>query len=132
MKMRRVHAVWLGSAVLASGALFHTTGFPAIPASPPITDAATFYQAALRPLWLFASLHWLLIAMVCVLVTRSSTGAARTILLCCGFTVLIEAAVLYWFIGPFIGVWLLAAAGVAITIAALVKSLPTTAKFERD
>ena len=125
--MARLNAVWLGSALLAITALFHLTGFSAIPASPPIKDASTFYEAVLRPLWIFASVHWLLIAMVCVLASRSRSGAPRMVLVCCGGGVLIDAAVLYWFIGSFIGVWLLAAAGVAMLIAAWGNAWPTKA-----
>lgn len=132
MTLRWVYAVWLGSALLAITALVHLTGFPAIPASPPITDASTFYEAVLRPLWLFASIHWLLIATVCVLVVRSPWGAARIVLRCCGGFVLVDSAVLYWFIGPFVGVWLLAVAGAALMVATPGRSRPTTANSERD
>ena len=130
--MRRIYAVWLGSALLAITALFHLSGFLAIPASPPITDASTFYEAVLRPLWLFASMHWLLIASVCVFVAKSPLVAARIVLPCCGCVVLVDEAVLYWFIGSFIGVWLLAAAGVAMMVAAFGNTSPTKANPERN
>lgn len=132
MKMRRTYAVRLGSALLAITALVHLTGFLALPDSSPITDTSTFYQAALRPLWLFATMHWLLIATVCGLLARSPVGAVRIVLTCCGGIVLIDAAALYWFIGPFIGVWLLAAAGVAMMVGAFGKTSPTDAKSMRD
>lgn len=130
--VRRAYAAWLGSALLAITALVHLTGFPAIPVSAPITDASTFYEAALRPLWLFASIHWLLIATICVLAARSRLGAARTVLLCCGGVVVVDAAVLYWFIGSFVGVWLLAAAGVAMMVATTGSSSLTQVNSERD
>lgn len=132
MKTRLIYAVWIGSALLAITALVHLIGFLAMPASPPITDASTFYESVLRPLWLFASMHWLLIATVCLLVARWPLGAARIVLLCCGCVVLIDAAVLYWFIGPFIGVWLLAAAGVAMLVVPFGKSSLTKAISVRD
>ncbi len=132
MKMRRTYAVWLGSALLTITALVHLTGFLAIPPSLPITDASTFYEAVLRPLWLFASIHWLLLAAVCVLLTTSPFGAARIVMLCCGGVILVDAAVLYWFIGPFIGVWLLLAAGVAMLVAAFGSTSPKKAKSARD
>lgn len=132
MTLRRAYAAWLGSALLTITALVHLTGFSAIPASPPITDAPTFYEAVLRPLWLFASIHWLLIATVCVLAASSARGARRIVLLCCGGVILVDSVVLYWFIGPFIGVWLLAAAGVALMVATMENSSLTQVNFERD
>lgn len=132
MTLRRVYAVWVGSALLAITALVHLTGFPAMPASPPITDASTFYEAVLRPLWLFASAHWLLIATVCMFAARSPWGAARIVLLACGGVVLVDAVVLYWFIGPFMGVWLLAAAGVAMMVATIGNSSLTQVNSEQD
>lgn len=90
MKMRRTYAVRLGSALLAITALVHLTGFLALPDSSPITDTSTFYQAALRPLWLFATMHWLLIATVCALLARSPVGAVRIVLTCCGGTLLVH------------------------------------------
>ena len=129
--MSRTSAVWLGSALLAITAVFHLTGFSAIPASPPIRDASSFYEAVLRPLWIFASIHWLLIALVCVLASQLRSSATRIVLLCCGGGVLIDSAVLYWFIGSFIGVWLLAAAGVAMLVAASGNAWPKKADSER-
>lgn len=57
MIVRRVHAVWLGSALLTIIALFHFTGYFGIAAPQPGSGPAAFFDAALRPLWLFASLH---------------------------------------------------------------------------
>lgn len=130
MRLRRTHAAWLGCALLVITALVHLTGFSAIPVSPSIVDTATFYQAVLRPLWVFATIHWLLIATVCALSARSSSGVAQVVLACCGGAILIDVAVLYWFIGSFIGVWLLTIAGAAIAVSAFSKAVSQTAQSE--
>lgn len=129
--MPRTYAAWFGSGLLVITALFHLTGFPAIPAAPSITDASTFHEAVLKPLWLFAAMHWLLIATVGTLLARSPSGVARIVLLCCGSIVLIDASVLYWFVGPFIGVWFLMMAGLAMMVAALPKNVPKDARSHR-
>ena len=108
------YSVWFGSALLAFVALFHFSGFFAIPTEP--GGGASFFEASLRPLWLFASLHWLLIAVICIFVIKSGHQHARLILLCCAATVLADAALLYFFIGPFIGSVILAVAGIAFGI----------------
>ena len=115
---RPAYAVWFGSALLTFGALFHFSGVFAIPSSDP-GGGMGFFETALRPLWLFASLHWLLIALICVIASRSGGPTARAILLCCAAAVLADATLLYWFIGPFIGEIILAATGIAFMIGAM-------------
>lgn len=114
---RTVYAVWIGSALLAIGALFHLTGFVSIPSADPVGGLGKFFDAALRALWLFVGLHWLLIATVCVLAAKSGARFARLILLCCAIIILSDAALLCWFLGPFIGAAILAAAGTAFLVA---------------
>lgn len=118
MRTQHAYFVWVGAALLAITALFHFTGYFQIPL--PRTGAGTpsFFDAALRPLWLFASLHWLLTAAVCVLVIKAESRIARPILLGCAAIVIVDAVLLYRFIGPFIGEIILAAAAVLIIVGA--------------
>ncbi len=114
---RTVRAVWVGSALLTVGALFHLTGYASIPTADPAGAPEKFFAAALHALWLFAGLHWLLIATICVLAGKSGGRFVRLILLCCASIILIDAALLFWFLGPFIGAAILAAAGTAFLVA---------------
>lgn len=112
MHERRPYAVWIASALLATTALFHFTGYFAIP--PHRTGSPDFFDAALRPLWLFASLHWLLTAAICVLAVRAGPRIAQAILLGSAAAALVEAVLLYQFIGPFIGEAVLATAAMLL------------------
>lgn len=114
---RTVYAVWVGSALLTLVALFHLTGYASIPSANPADAPEKFFGAALRALWLFAGLHWLLIATICVLAGKSGGRFVRLILLCCAIIILTDAALLFWFLGPFIGAVILAAAGTAFLVA---------------
>ena len=114
---RTVHAVWIGSALLTIGALFHLTGYFSIPSANPVDGLGKFFDAAMHALWLFAGLHWLLIATVCVLAAKSEGRFVRLILMCCAVIILTDAALLFWFLGPFIGAAILAAAGTAFLVA---------------
>lgn len=114
---RTAYAVWIGSALLAVCALFHLSGYVSIPSANPIGGVGKFFDAALRALWLFAALHWLLIATVCVLAAKSGARFARLILLICAAIILTDAALLFWFLGPFIGAAILVAAGTAFLVA---------------
>ena len=111
---QRAYAVWIGAALLTVTALFHLTGYFGIPAPNPASGLASFFEAALRPLWLLASLHWFLTAMICVLVIKAEPRIARATLLGCAAIVLADAALLYYFIGPFIGEAVLAAAALLL------------------
>lgn len=121
MRVRATHFVWAGSALLAVTALFHLTGFPAIPAPQAIDGTASFLEASFQPLWLFAGVHWLLIAIISIVAAKSGQELGRLVLRCCACVVLADAFLLYWFIGPFVGVALLAVSGLATTVASFGK-----------
>ena len=129
MEERRPYAVWVGSALLTITALFHLAGYVEIPARAPGSGSPSFFDAALRPLWLFASLHWLLTAVICVLVVKTEPRIARTVLLCCAAIVIADAVLLYRFIGPFIGEAILAAAALLVMVGA--HQLRASVKTER-
>lgn len=118
MSERPAYAVWIGAALLTITALFHFTAYFEIPAPRVGAGAPGFFDAALRPLWLFASLHWLLTAAVCVLVTKAEQHIARPILLACAAIVIVDAALLYRFIGPFVGEVILVAAALLMVVGA--------------
>ncbi len=129
MTQERSYAVWLGSALLTITALFHFMGYFEIPVSQPSSVPPTFFDAAIRPLWLFASLHWLLTAAICVLVAKAEPRIARMILLGCAAVVIADAVLLYRFIGPFIGEAILASAALLLIVGAF--RLRTSVETER-
>lgn len=129
MKVQRAYLVWFGSALLTITALFHFTGYFQLPNSQPGSETKSFFDAALRPLWLFASLHWLLTAATCMIVVKAEPRIARTILLGCAAIVIVDAVLLYRFIGPFIGEAFLAASALLLTVGAY--QLRIGAKTER-
>ena len=118
MRERHAYAVWIGAVLLTITALFHFTGYFEIPAARSDAGLPSFFDASLRPLWLFASLHWLLTAAVCIFVTKAEPAIARSILLSCAAVVILDAMLLYLFIGPFIGEALLAAVALLMVIGA--------------
>lgn len=111
-------ALWLGLVLVTLTALFHLSGYVAIPVDNTVGRSPDIFALALRPLWVIAGGHWLLIAAVCYLVSRPARKT-RTILQFCACAMFADAAVLTWLIGPFIGAVLLAAAGIAILAASL-------------
>jgi hypothetical protein len=115
---KHVYAVWTGAALLTITALFHFTGYFQIPAHPPGAGSPNFFDASLRPLWLFASLHWLMTAAVCVWAVKAEPRVARLILLSCAATVIADAVLLYRFIGPFIGEAILTVAALLMMVGA--------------
>jgi|TARA_R100000049_G_C1900386_1_gene50631 hypothetical protein len=46
----------------------------------------------------------------------SPRGCWSSILLCCAVIILTDAALLFWFLGPFIGAAILVAAGIALLV----------------
>ncbi|WP_420608258.1 hypothetical protein [Novosphingopyxis sp.] len=118
MQGRRAYSVWLGSALLTITALFHFTGYFEIPAPQPGLGSPSFFDATLKPLWIFASLHWLLTAAICLLIARGEPSVAQIILLVCAGVLILDAILLYIFIGPFIGEALLTAAALMFVVGA--------------
>lgn len=118
MRRRHAYAVWIAAALLTVTALFHFTGYFQIPAPRPDVGSPSFFETSLRPLWLFASLHWFLTAAVCVLVIKAEPRVARSILLSCAAIVTADAILLYWFIGLFIGEAILVAAALLMMLGA--------------
>lgn len=118
MSKQGTYSVWFGSALLTITALFHFTGYFQIPVPQPSSGPPSFFDVALKPLWVFASLHWLLTAAICTLVVKAEPHIARNILLACAAVVVVDAVLLYFALGPFIGEALLAAAAFLLMMGA--------------
>ena len=113
-------AAWIGAGLLVVTALFHLSGFAAIPAS----DGGGFFDLAMRPLWLFAGAHWLLLAVIGLMPVSAGVRLAIAAAL------LLDAALLAWFLGPFIGAATLGASGAAFAVSGLRAERPITAPSE--
>lgn len=128
MSPLRRFAVWTGCALLALTAMFHLSGLPTSADAGNTSGSEAFYDVALSALWLSVGLHWLTIAVVCGLATRFPLALSKTILQLCAAILLVDALVLYWFIGPFIGSFAVATAAIAFTLGSVGKTGTQTAE----
>lgn len=90
-------------------ALIHLSGFLGLPKAPEVINASSFHTIALQPLWLFASIQWIMIAAICEYSIRLNTGSARTLLAICVTVLFLNAALLFAYLGPFVGAFALSA-----------------------
>jgi hypothetical protein len=104
------NACWFtafGSVVLFASALFHGSGY--IPLARRI-QAATIpapLDGILKASWLTFSVQFLALAVIAFLARKMARGG-WIVLLCALFTA-IDAIILLYFLGPFVGVYLLTA-----------------------
>jgi len=95
----------LGSFVLFGSAIFHASGYipllrrmQSAPMQPPM-------DGILKASWLTFSVQFFALAVIAFL-ARDAERGGRTILLCAAFLVL-DIIIMLYFLGPFIGVYLL-------------------------
>ncbi len=95
----------LGSLVLFGSALFHASGY--IPLVRRIQSSAMQppMDGILKASWLTFSVQFLALAVIAFL-ARDAERGGRMILLCAAFIAL-DAIILLYFLGPFIGLYLL-------------------------
>lgn len=120
MRRKIANAVaYFGAVLLIAAAAFHATGAPMATAAATQLDNP-FMQAALGPIWLFASNHWTLMALIAILVTIGDHGPLRRAVHgVIGISVIIDAAMMVAPLPGFIGLYVLAAAGLSLIVGAL-------------
>jgi hypothetical protein len=107
--------VALGSFVLfVAGAVHGLVGYAEVSSALAGTNLRGKLIGGLKLAWLFASWHWITLGIIALVVAFSKAAPHRTILLLCGFIVLVDAAVAYAAVGLFIGDELLAIAAIAL------------------
>lgn len=102
------YLVWTGSAVLAATAAFHGTGWPGAAAAIDEATTSTFLRAIVKGLWVYASYHWLFIAVLAVVAVAHPSRLARIVLGLSALLLVADAILLLVVAGPFIGEALLA------------------------
>jgi len=108
-----------GSVLLVAGAAFHMTGLPLARAAA-LEVSSPFLAALLGPLWIVASLHWLVFALVAWLMAGRTAPHARLALLSVGACLLIDAGLIIHALGGFIGAIVLGLCGLLYLSAAAV------------
>ena len=105
----RITAI-LGALILLAGAAFHMTGLG------PVKGAVSgvepdFYQNALLGMWVMPAVHWLFIAFLSIGLSRYKSNSCAAILMAFGVWILLDGAITFFHVGPFLGVYMLALAG---------------------
>lgn len=118
MNPRPISAI-AGSLMLAATAAFHGSGFPGVTEAAAKSGLNPQLQAALAPLWIFPSVHWVFVAIVAGIAAATGGANQRLVLILCAAVVAIDAALLYFHLGPFPGEAMLAFAAIMFLIAAL-------------
>ena len=74
------YLVWGGSVVLAVTAVFHTTGWSDVVAAADEAQLSGFLNAAVKSLWIYASYHWLFVAVLGAIAAAHPSRLARLVL----------------------------------------------------
>lgn len=98
-----IAALSLGIAalLLITTAALHFTGLPLARALADIDTVPPLLRLAGETLWLFPTVHWVAIAIAAILIFRRADS--RIILSLLGAMLIIDGAMLYADLGPFIG-----------------------------
>ena len=100
--------VWAGSAVLAVTAAFHTTGWRDVTAAADEAALSPFLNAIIKGLWIYASYHWLFVAVLAAVAAAHPSRLARIVLALSALVLTADIVLLLIAVGPFIGEVLLA------------------------
>lgn len=109
---------WIGVIILVVTAMFHSTGYSDAKKAAEAFESGSFFATALPALWLFPSIHWLFAALIGVFALHSSTQLARLLLFGVSVLLAIDAGLLYFSIGPFIGELMLLVSAAMFGVAA--------------
>ncbi len=102
------YLVWAGSAVLAATAAFHATGWTDVVAATNEASMSPFLDAAVKSLWIYASYHWLFVAVLVAVAVAHPSRLARIVLGLSALLFTADVIQLLVAVGPFIGEVLLA------------------------
>ena len=107
--------VVLGSLVLfVVGAVHGFAGYPEISRALAGTAIPGKVIGGLKLVWLLGSWHWITLGVIAFVLALSKAALRRALLLLCGFIVLVDAALAFATVGPFIGDELLTVAAAAL------------------
>lgn len=110
--------VWVGCVVLAATAAFHASGWSGVAEAVDGSGLSAFMAAVVKGLWLYASYHWLFLALLAALAVGHPSRLARLVLALSAALLAVDALLLLVTIGPFVGEALLAFAAVCFAVGA--------------
>ncbi len=116
------YLVWLGSAVLLATAAFHATGWSDVAAAADEAALSPFMSAAVKALWIYASYHWLFVAVLAAIAVAHASRLARIILAMSALLLAVDTVLLLIAVGPFIAEAMLAATIAAYSMGAYLMS----------
>ena len=103
----------IGALILLVGSWIHSDALSSMrTAIAPMDDG--FFRDALPGMWVMPSVHWILIACLSFGLSFYKSKAGAVILIAFGVLLLLDAALVYRYVGAFAGVYMLIAAGVLI------------------
>jgi len=108
----------LGALILLGGAAFHMTAMGQVKAALVDVEPA-FFKEGLSGMWMMPAMHWLFIAFLSIGLSRYKSNSCAAILMAFGCWVLIDAAITFAHVGGFIGVYMLAFAGLLLLASGL-------------
>ncbi len=97
------YLVWTGSAVLAATAAFHATGWPDVAAAVDEASLSPSMNAVVKGLWIYASYHWLFVAVLAAVAVAHPSWLARIVLALSALLLAADTVLLLFAVGPFIG-----------------------------
>ncbi|WP_299328861.1 hypothetical protein [Parasphingopyxis sp.] len=107
----------LGSLVLAATAALHFLGHAEITAWADALGDQSFFARAIPTIWLFPSVHWIAIAVALLAAAWAGIASLRLLLFGCALLLIVDAALIYAAVGPFIGSAMLIGAAVFYILA---------------
>ncbi|MCP3976843.1 MAG: hypothetical protein GY720_20345 [bacterium] len=109
MSQRNIkYVVWAGSAVLAVTAAFHATGWSDVAAAADEALLSPSMNAVVKGLWIYASYHWVFVAVLAAVAVAHPSRLARIVLALSALLLAADTVLLLIAVGSFIGEALLA------------------------
>jgi len=108
----------LGGLILIAGAAFHMTGLDGGRAAIANIDSE-FFKKTLPVTWILPSVHWAFIGFLSIGLSFYKSKACAAILIAFGLMILLDAFVSFLTAGPFLGVYIMSAAGIFLLISGL-------------
>ena len=103
----------LAALILLAGAVFHMSAMAGVKASLAGVEPA-FFKSALAGMWVMPAMHWVFIAFMSIGLARYRSRSCAAILMGFGLWVLVDGLLTFMHVGPFMGVYMLALAGLLL------------------
>jgi len=108
----------LGALILLFGSWYHSDALTQVKSAiAPMDDG--FLKDALPGMWVIPSIHWIFIAFLSFGLSFYKSRACAAILIAFGVWLLIDAAIVYRYVGAFAGVYMLVVTGLLILTSGL-------------